>query len=154
MPVPVQAHPGSDYYVNGITNTIQRQANPLLAASLKATGWLGPYTWTQAKAVANAGGVTVPVPGMPGSENVTVPTGSQLSKAIPNLGGVAAIGDFFNRLTQPNTWIRVGEVLAGLVLILVGLNALTKDTAVGRGLQSAKRTAFKAAAVVPKRPSP
>jgi hypothetical protein len=142
------AHPGNDYYVNGITNTIQRQANPLAAAALKATGWLGPYTWAQAKAVANNPGLTIPVPGMPGSENVTVPTSTA---GIPNpLAGTAAIGDFFNRLTQKNTWIRVGEVLAGLVLIWIGLNALTRDTAVGRGIQSAKRTATKVAAVVPK----
>jgi len=66
------------------------------------------------------------------------------------LGGIAAIGDFFNRLTQPNTWIRVGEVLAGLMLIWVGFNAITKDTAVGRGIQSAKSNVKKVAAVVPK----
>jgi hypothetical protein len=146
LPAPAQAHPGNDYYVNGITNTIQRQANPLLAAALKTSGWLGPYTWAEAKSVANSPGLTIPVPGMPGSENVTVPT-SGVGISNP-LGGVAAIGDFFNRLTQPNTWIRVGEVLAGLVLIWIGLNALTKDTAVGRGIQSAKRGAERTAGLI------
>jgi len=46
----------------------------------------------------------------------------------PNLGGLGAIGDFFNRLTQPNTWIRVGEVLGGLLLVYMGLRASFSGT--------------------------
>lgn len=41
-------------------------------------------------------------------------------------GGLAAIGDFFARLGQPNTWIRAGEVVLGLILIAVGLARITK----------------------------
>jgi hypothetical protein len=76
---------------------------------------------------------------IPGAPSITNP-----------LGGIAAIGDFFNRLTQPNTWIRVGEVVAGLLLVWVGFNAITRDTAVGKGIQSAKRGATKVAKVIPK----
>jgi hypothetical protein len=77
------------------------------------------------------------------------------TKGLTNpLSGVNAIGDFFNRLTQPNTWIRVGEVVAGLLLIYVGVNALMRDTAAGKAVQSAKRGAERTAtaigAVVPK----
>jgi threonine/homoserine/homoserine lactone efflux protein len=55
---------------------------------------------------------------------------------------VAAIGDFFNRLTQPNTWIRVGEVIGGLLLVYVGLRATTSGTEaaeIGRGVKSAAK---------------
>lgn len=49
------------------------------------------------------------------------------SGQVPSpLSGVAAIGDFFSRLTQKNTWVRVGEVVIGLVLLGIGVNALFK----------------------------
>ncbi|MGH3223573.1 MAG: hypothetical protein ACRDPY_33635 [Streptosporangiaceae bacterium] len=41
------------------------------------------------------------------------------------LSGVAAIGDFFSKLGQPNTWIRVGEVALGLILLAVGVARIT-----------------------------
>lgn len=61
--------------------------------------------------------------------------------SVPNpLSGLAAIGDFFQRLTQAGTWIRVGEVLLGAALIIVGLARMASGTAAGR-------TAVKAAKV-------
>lgn len=143
-------HPGNDYYVNSITHTIQRQANPLLAATLTATGWSGPYDWNTAKQVAASR--TVPgIPGMPGSGSGG---GGLLQGTGANLGGLAAVGDFFQRLTQANTWIRVGEVVAGLLLVYIGLNATMRNTAVGNAVNSAKegakKTALAVGAVAPK----
>src|ERR1700735_3795899 len=44
---------------------------------------------------------------------------------IPDpLSGVDAIGDFFSRLTEANTWIRVGEFAGGALLLHVGLQGL------------------------------
>lgn len=141
-------HPGNDYYVNSVTHTIQRQANPLLAAALTTSGWSGPYNWATAKQVANSR--TVPgIPGFPGSGS----TGGGLNTAgggisTPNLGGLAAVGDFFNRLTQANTWLRVGEVVAGLLLVYIGLNATMRGTAVGNAVEGAKNTAKKTATTI------
>lgn len=45
--------------------------------------------------------------------------------SLPGLSGVAAIGDFFNRLGQASTWIRVGEVVLGLILLAVGIAKIT-----------------------------
>lgn len=144
MTTPAIAHPGNDYYVNIVTHTIQRVGNPLLGRALIAAGFTGPYTYAQAKTAASAEAATGN-PAIPGS----LPAGIG-----PNLGGVAAIGDFFNRLTEKNTWIRVGEVIAGLILVYIGINALLRDTAAGSAIQSAKKTADKVAvatgAVIPK----
>jgi len=41
------------------------------------------------------------------------------------LKGLAAIGDFFQRLTQGNTWIRAGEVLLGVILLAIGVARVT-----------------------------
>jgi hypothetical protein len=79
--------------------------------------------WPPPNANAAAGN-----PGHPG-------TPSQALNAA-GLGGIAAIGDFFNRLTQGNTWLRVGEVIAGLLLLYLGANALFRNTAVGDTVQS------------------
>lgn len=70
-----------------------------------------------------------------GTSTVPASTKHDISNAA-NLGGVQAIGDFFNRLTQANTWIRVGEVAAGLLLLYIGLNAAFKNTAVGSTVQT------------------
>jgi len=42
---------------------------------------------------------------------------------------LAAIGDFFSRLTSPHTWLRVAEGLVGIAFLIVGLNALLKNPA-------------------------
>lgn len=43
-------------------------------------------------------------------------------KNVPGLTGLAAIGDFFSRLTQASTWLRVAEVAVGAILLVVALN--------------------------------
>lgn len=63
------------------------------------------------------------------------------------LSGVNAIGDFFNRLTQPNTWVRVGEVVAGVLLLYLGLSATMRGTEAGKQLNKAKGLAKTAAGV-------
>jgi hypothetical protein len=72
------------------------------------------------------------------------PNASSLGFTNP-LSGLAAIGDFANRLTQKNTWIRVGEVIAGLILLYVGLNALARDTPVQQATQAATKGAKRTA---------
>jgi len=77
--------------------------------------------------------------GFPGASDTIA---QALGVNVPNpLAGVAAIGDLANRLTQKNTWVRVGEVIAGLILLYVGLNAMAKDTAVGNAVQAANQSA-------------
>jgi hypothetical protein len=142
------AHPGNDYYVFPLTGTIQRQSNPLLAASLRGSGWMGPYNWTTAQAQVKGlkAGIGAATPGgLP-----TVGPGGNIANPFSNLGGINAIGDFFNRLTQPNTWVRVGEVAAGLLLLYLGLSASMRGTEAQKQFNTAKRTGKKIAAVVPK----
>jgi hypothetical protein len=72
---------------------------------------------------------------------------------LPNpLSGVNAIGDFFQRLTQPATWTRVGEVLLGGILVYVGVRALAhgagSSPAARPVTKPAKATAAKVAKVV------
>lgn len=47
------------------------------------------------------------------------------SGTVPVASGLAAIGDFFSRLGQANTWLRVGEVALGLILVAVGVARIT-----------------------------
>ena len=61
--------------------------------------------------------------------------------AASTLTGINAIGDFFQRLTQSHTWIRVAEVLLGLGLIVVGLAKLSSGSAVGKAAVKAGKAA-------------
>lgn len=77
-----------------------------------------------------------------GIGNVAQTTG----QAIPQssfLTGINSIGDFFQRLTQPNTWIRVGEIAAGLLILYIGLTALTRGTDAGQAIKTTAKTAKK-----------
>jgi hypothetical protein len=148
--VTTPTHPGNDYYVFPLTGTIQRQSNPLLANALKASGWMGPYNWATAQAQVTGlkAGIGAATPGgLP-----TVGPGGNINpaNAFSNLGGINAIGDFFNRLTEPNTWVRVGEVVAGILLVYLGLSATLRGTEVQKQASAVKSTGKKIAAVVPK----
>lgn len=52
-------------------------------------------------------------------------TGSGITNTAGNLTGINAVGDFFSRLTEKGIWVRVGEVLAGVLILYVGLKAVT-----------------------------
>jgi hypothetical protein len=43
-------------------------------------------------------------------------------------GAATDISGFLSRLTSPNTWIRVAEVLAGALLLAIGISAMIKQT--------------------------
>jgi hypothetical protein len=124
-------HPGSDYYVNDVSGTIQAQANPLLAAGLIASGWAGPFTWAQAKAQVASNPSTA----------VKAPVAAVGQAGASAASGVSGVTDFLTRLTQGNTWIRVAEVLLGLGLIIVGLAKLASGTAAGRAAVKAGKAA-------------
>lgn len=61
------------------------------------------------------------------------------------LTGLNAIGDLAQRLTQPHTWVRVGEAIAGGLLLFIALQALTRGTAVGEVTGKTARIAKKVA---------
>lgn len=126
---PFGVPPGGPWFVFGATGTIQRQSNPLAAVGLANAGWVGFPTQALAKAFANKG---------------VAGTAKSAASSLPNpLTGVNAVGDFFNRLTEGNTWVRVGEVLAGVLLLYLGLNATFRDTAAGSAVKSTTNTAKK-----------
>lgn len=139
---PLGIPPGGPWFVNGATGKIQRQSNPLFAAGLANSGWVGFPTKQLAQDYAAHGVGAKIAGGLPrASANAAV-------GAAQNIGGLAAIGDFFNRLTQGNTWLRVGEVAAGLILLYMGLNAAFRNTAAGNVVQSATRNAKRTAEVI------
>jgi hypothetical protein len=62
------------------------------------------------------------------------PTGHGIGSLLPAKGEVGhaaitvplqAIGDFFAKLGQANLWIRVGEVILGVILLAVGAARIT-----------------------------
>lgn len=61
-----------------------------------------------------------------------LPTGPPGSGAIPPASaaaatsGITGVTDFVSRLGNPNLWIRVAEVVVGVVLIAIGLNSMLK----------------------------
>lgn len=84
----------------------------------------------QAAIKANPGG-TIPIPTNPGF-------------SIPGAQQFNAILDFFHLVSDRHTWIRIGEVVAGLLLVAVGLFHLTQP--VIKPIAKAGITAAKVAA--------
>ncbi len=79
------------------------------AASKPAGTVAGPYT-TRAAAQAKAD-----------SLNGTAASANPLTSPVSNPLNV--LGDLAHRLTESQTWVRVGEVIAGFILLYVGLKA-------------------------------
>jgi hypothetical protein len=99
--------------------------NPLYDQYMQA-GYGPPYSsYAAAAAAAKQAAATGKANALPGAGFSGVPPGSSANKG-PSFAGLAAIGDFFGRLTEGNTWVRVGEVVAGLILLGIGLNAMFK----------------------------
>jgi hypothetical protein len=94
------------YYINQLTGEIQQQTNPLLAVPYHVYPWKGPYaTMAAAHAAINA------------SPNQTL---------NPAAAASSVVSDTLKPLFQKSIWLRVGEVVAGLILLGIGLNALLK----------------------------
>jgi hypothetical protein len=66
-----------------------------------------------------------------------------VTSLIPGGSELGDIGDFFHRLTESSTWIRVGEVIFGGIILWAGVKALTSQTAVGAAASGAKNVAKK-----------
>lgn len=67
---------------------------------------------------------------------------------IPGLSGIDAIGNFFNKLGQKNTWLRIGEGIVAIVLLDVGLKALTGHSVIestGKTITGGSKKAAKVA---------
>jgi hypothetical protein len=94
-------------------------------------GWqvvMGPFaTKAQAQAAHPPAGLSAVLTAAGLAAQVA--SGSALGSG-PTLPGptisnpLAAIGDFFSRLTNPHTWLRVAEGLVGVAFLIIGLNAL------------------------------
>jgi hypothetical protein len=67
---------------------------------------------------------------------------------LSGLTGLAAIGDFFSRLSNPNTWARVGEVAIGGLLLGIGVYALVSNTETGKAAKSGIKKVASTAAMI------
>lgn len=138
-------HPFADVKDVQFSWAIVQLASPPAAGSVYRDGIVnqveGPYS---TKAAAQAAIGTTGTSGKGGGPNGTDTSNPQANKTPKLPDPLAAIGDFFGRLAEGSTWIRVAEVLLGLGLIVVGLSHLAAGTPIGR----AATTAGKAAALL------
>jgi hypothetical protein len=114
--------PGGPYFVSP-AGTIQRQSSPVLAAGLWTAGWAGFPTMAAAKAFASG---------------LTLNPAAAAAKAAGSAAGSVA-SDVLKPLFQSAIWLRVAEVVAGLILLGIGLNAMLK----GKPLSAVTGTAGK-----------
>lgn len=93
------------------------------AISVENVNWSnvnGPYT-TQAEANA----AISKLPTAPGAAQQTV--GNPVGSAVNTLtgGALGSVTGFLASLENPNTWIRVGKVIVGVILVTVGVVKMT-----------------------------
>jgi hypothetical protein len=108
----------------------------------------GPYA-TQAQANAAIPGIqkAEPAPGAAAEAEQSA------TAAISNpLDYLEDVGDFFHRLTEAATWERVGEIALGVLLLYIGVKALSQGTPVGGAAKKGSSTSkkFLEALAVPK----
>ena len=86
-------------------------------------------------------------PGQAGGVNAPNPLTPNSLLGNNPLTGINAIGDFFQRLTQPSTWVRVAEFAAGGLLLYIGGSALVRGTAAGDAAKQTVRAGKKAVGI-------
>lgn len=118
--------PGSGL-LNGGKSVVWHVTNGIQATVLEGLGWRAFATKAEADAFARL--------------NPLQKTGADASAAVQSAAGATGISGFLSRLTQASTWIRVGEVLLGLILIAVGLARLTSAVPVATRVARAAGTA-------------
>lgn len=121
----VQYPAGSQAWKDANAGRIVRGAegntgNPQISEDL--IKWKGPYaTEAQAKAAQ-----------APRQQSVN-PANDAVNAAQNATGGIggalAGIADFFHRLTEAHTWLRVAEFLVGGAFLVIGLNHLLGNPA-------------------------
>lgn len=99
--------------------------------------------------VNSHGGHSPNIPGIYNSQNnQNTATGvgqNALNTAGSAVYGIADVGQFFNKLQDPHTWVRVGEFAVGGLVFYAGLKALLSGTPIGNAVGSTVSTAKKAA---------
>ena len=141
---PMSLHTGPSPYAT-TTRTIfaynQSDAQSQAESIAQQNGWIltnlqGPY---KDKATAAAAGKAAKAAADKAAQSGSI--------NIPNpLSGLDAIGNFFGKLGESSTWMRVGEVLIGLIILGIGVNALFDN----KPLQIVTKTAGVAALAIPK----
>jgi hypothetical protein len=92
----------------------------------------------------------------PGAAPPTTSTKQELTQQAkseipaPGFTGLAAIGDFFHKLTLGQTWLRVAEVGVGGILLYAGLRALGHQTAPNVAVKHGARPVRKVASTTAK----
>lgn len=121
MAVFYNSHSGEYHTASPSLNPVQ-EADFLAYEALLHTG----IGWHEYSSVADMN-AAVKKNGWP-TPTTSVPKGLEqagqqaVNNAVP---GLSQIGTFFSDLSQASTWIRVGQVLAGLILIAVGVARIT-----------------------------
>lgn len=118
--------------INGYSTQAQAQAHPVNEA--------------QALALTAEGlGETAAQPGNPLNLAAAAPAAKAsiadpVTNAVP---GLSQIGTFFDSLGQANTWIRVGEVILGIILLGVGIAHITKvDNVISKAVKTGAKGAI------------
>jgi hypothetical protein len=108
--------------------TLEQRNGNFVVGKFEIEGNQGGYaTRLEAQAEANhynSQGSHPPVPLSPANPN-TGGGSNPLNAVMAPFKGLEAVGAFFNKLSEANTWLRIGEGLLGIVLIAVGLAKLT-----------------------------
>lgn len=109
-------------YFQGTSAQAHAAANKVVQIAGQ-TNLSGPYaTKADAQKAVSSGQVQPQNPSAGPQPNLF----GQPAPSVPNpLSGLASIGDFFSRLTNANTWLRLGEVVLGVLLIAVGVAKMT-----------------------------
>jgi hypothetical protein len=112
--------PGVPIYFSGTKAQATAKANLTVKTGSTSNGPFGPFATKQdAETSWKTGGV-----------NQHAGTGGPLPTPTNPLTGLAAIGDFFTKIGQRETWIRVAEFVIGGGLIYIGIHAMSKGTAI------------------------
>lgn len=127
----------------GAADSISRARQQIARLPAESSGPLNAYMSTDAKSLYDAKSDGAIAPPQTNPKGVGSIGESVDAVGIPGSGVLTDVGGFLSALTQRNTWLRIGEGVLGLLLVGIGVAAITRGTPIG----SAIRTGVKATPV-------
>ncbi len=134
--------------VNGTTGVVGEVTNSVEAALAKTVAWPEKEIFFSTKAAADAYSNTIPGHVTNGIPGLTPAAQSALNTATAPVAAATTIPDFLTRLEEPQTWLRVAEVILGGILLIVAIKGMMDPITkpVTNSIKSGAGTAVKAGA--------
>lgn len=141
----VNLAPGTDHVPVKVGNALSKAIANTVNAPFKLVYFTSQ---SAAQAYANANGGSHPILPANITNDVNNAVNTSTGTVTGAVSAAATVGDFLGRLEEPQTWLRITEVVLGGILLIVAIKGIVSPvtTPITNSVKSGAKTAVKVGA--------